>query len=238
MTGVGIVTALRIEARALGADSIRRGAGPRAGTISAVSGVGCAAAGAAARSLVDAGATALMSFGLAGGLDPSLRVGAVILPIEVISFDGARFPTSSEWREQLTSAVGAEGPVVVGKLLTSAHAIETVAGKARAFRDTGAIAVDMESLAIAAIAAIHRLPFMVVRVIVDTAADELPRAVVAAAGGGEVRLWRLIGGLLRSPLELPALIRLARRYRVASASLGMIARIPALAAPLPTARVA
>jgi adenosylhomocysteine nucleosidase len=115
-------------------------------------------------------------------------------------------------------------PVTGGKLLTSAQAIDAVADKAAAFRDTGAVAVDMESLAVAQVAAAHRLPFMAVRVIVDTAADRLPQAVMAASHGGQVRIWRLIGGLARAPVELAPLLRLARRYRIARRSLAAVGR--------------
>src|SRR5580692_7267264 len=72
-----------------------------------------------------AGDSALMSFGLAGGLDPTLDPGTVVLPSEVISRDGARFPTSPEWRRQLSLAVAEMTRVVSGTLLTSLRPIDT-----------------------------------------------------------------------------------------------------------------
>ena len=80
----------------------------------------------------------------------------------------------------------------------------------------------MESAAVAEIAARHNLPFIAVRVIVDTAADRLPRAVVAASRAGRVQFARLIGGLILAPREIAALIRLAQRYRIAMRSLRAI----------------
>jgi adenosylhomocysteine nucleosidase len=225
LNGVGVVVALEAEARTLG-PAVRRRDGLSSlsdGALLAVGGMGGALAAIAARSLVDAGAAALMSFGLAGGLDPRLSAGSVVCPSEVISRDGARFVTAEEWREQLRLVIAKERPVAVGKLLTSATAIEAVADKAAAFRETGAVAVDMESLAIAEVAAAHRLPFVAVRVIVDTAADVLPRAVVAASRGGQVNIRRLIGGLAVAPLDLIALIRLTRAYRAATRSLVAVA---------------
>ena len=41
-----------------------------------------------ARSLIEAGATALASWGMAGGLDPALSAGAILLPSEVLGPDG------------------------------------------------------------------------------------------------------------------------------------------------------
>ena len=225
MNGVGVVAALEAEARTLG-PAVRRRDGLfflSDGTLLAVSGMGGALAAIAARNLIDAGAAALMSFGLAGGLDPLLSAGTIVLPSEVISRDGARFFTSAGWRGQLSSAIAKRRPVASGALLTSSRPIGAVAEKATVFRETGAVACDMESFHVAEVSATHNLPFIAVRVIVDTAADVLPRAVVAASREGRVDIRRLIGGLAVAPLDLIALIRLARAYRAATRSLAAAA---------------
>ena len=231
MNGVGVVAALEAEARTLG-PAVRRHDGLsslRDGALLAVSGMGSAAAAAAARRLVDAGAAALMSFGLAGGLDPSLAAGSVVVPGEVISGDGARLLTSAGWCGQLRLAIDGLGPVCCGRLLTVSHPIGPIADKARAFRETGAVAADMESLAVAQVAALHGLPFVAVRVIVDSALDALPPAVTAASREGRLNMRRLIGGLAAAPLDLIALMRLAKRYRTATRSLTALARAGLLA---------
>jgi adenosylhomocysteine nucleosidase len=225
LNAVGVVAALEAEARTLGA-AVRRRDGLSSlgdGALLAVSGMGGARAAIAARSLIDAGASGLMSFGMAGGLDPALSAGTVVLPSEVISRDGARFLTSAGWREQLRAAIAAHRPVRSGLLLTSSQPIDSVADKAAAFRETGAIAVDMESLGVAEVAAAHQLPFIAVRVIVDTAADALPRAVAAASRAGQISIRRLIGVVALAPLDLVAMIRLAQRYRAATRSLAAVA---------------
>jgi adenosylhomocysteine nucleosidase len=183
---------------------------------------GRAAAAAAALALVDAGVSALMTFGMAGGLDPALKPGSVVIPRELLCADGARYAACQAWREQVAAAVSSLCAVTEGNLLTSTHALETPADKAAAFRLCGAAAVDMESTAVAEVAAKHNLPFIAVRVIVDTAADALPRAVVAASRAGRVQFARLIGGLILAPREIVSLIRLAQRYRIAMHSLHVI----------------
>ena len=225
MSGVGVVAALEAEARTLGPAVWRRDglASLADGSLLAISGMGGTLAAIAAGNLVGAGASALMSFGLAGGLDPTLSAGTVVLPNEVISRGGGRFLTSTGWREQLCAAIAKQRPVASGPLLTSLAAISEVADKAAAFRETGAIAVDMESLSVAEVAAAHGLPFVAVRVIVDTAADVLPRAVLAASRGGQVNIRRLVGGLAATPMDLIALIRLGQRYRAATRSLAAVA---------------
>jgi adenosylhomocysteine nucleosidase len=187
--------------------------------------MGSAAAAKGAEALIRAGAIALASFGLAGGLDPSLGPGAVLLAREVIGLDGRRIATAAGWRERLVAAVGSEPPACTGSLLTVDRAVGSVDAKALLFQSTGAAAVDMESLAVGSVASQHQLPFVAVRVIVDSAGDVLPSAVTAAADKeGHLQIWRLIGALAMAPNELAPLIRLARRYRVANRSLAAIAR--------------
>jgi len=227
----GVVAALDMEARSLNPRTRRRDGLFEVGdgTLLAVSGMGRAAAVVAAGALVDAGATALVSWGLAGGLDPALRAGTICLPSVVVSRDGSTFTTELHWREILSAAIGQWLIVVNGKLLTSAVAIEDVAAKAAAFGETGAVAVDMESAGVAQIAALNRLPFVAVRAIVDTADDAIPRAVMAAGTEGRVRIGRLILEIVCSPREIAPMVRLAKRYRAATRALAAVARTGALA---------
>ncbi len=221
MKPLGVVAALSAEARALGRMSD--------GSLLAVSGIGGAAAATAALSLIDAGAAALMTFGMAGGLDPQLKAGHVLLPVEVISRDGTRFATARLWRERLCASLSGHCSLSAGVMLTVDHSIASPEAKAAAFRDTGAGAVDMESVSVARVAAAHRLPFICVRVIVDSAADALPRAVVAASGSGRVQIGRLLAGLIVAPGEIGALLRLTQRYRLAMRALKTVARVNSLA---------
>src|SRR6185312_9572662 len=113
---IGIVSALAAEARTLG-PAARHGAELRRladGALLAVSGIGEGAAAAAARRLVLAGAGGLVSFGMAGGLDPTLICGAVLLPEEIATIGGvgasagaATAATSAEWRRRLRGALPA-----------------------------------------------------------------------------------------------------------------------------------
>ncbi len=217
MTGIGIVTALAAEARTL--RDVRRWRDGRdrldGRTTVIVSGIGPVAADRAARALVEAGADALLSWGVAGGLDPQLRPGAIVLPAAIVGPAGERYPTHAAWRERERRRLAARTPVCEGAILSQATAIADPPTKHAAHRASGAVAIDMESAAIAAVAASRGLPFLVVRAIVDTAADALPDAVVAASRDGRPDVPRLLAGLLRSPGELGALLGLARRFRAA-----------------------
>jgi adenosylhomocysteine nucleosidase len=227
----GVVAALGAEARTLG-PATKRGDGLLKlgdGMLVMVSGMGPSAAERAAKRLVQAGVTALVSWGMAGGLDPTLPAGTICVPHLVIAPDGASFATDHHWCELTTAAIAAGRGVVNGTLFCSSTAIEDVRGKATAFEKTGAVVVDMESAAVAKVAASYALPFLAVRVIVDTAADTLPDSVVAATGSAGLSLSRLVAGILKSPGELAPLLRLASRYRTAIRALTAVAASGALA---------
>jgi len=232
LNGLGIVAALAAEARPLGTGSkgIDGAVTLGDGTLLVLSGVGISAAAAGARRLAAAGARALISWGVAGALDPELAAGTLVLPREIISPDNVSFATATDWREHVRSAIEAHYAVCTGSLLTCRAPLGSVAAKARAFRETAAVAVDMESSAVAEVAAAQRIPFLAVRAIVDGAADEIPRAALmaAAAGTATLRIGRLLAALARAPGELPALIRLAGRYGSARRTLSAVARSGAL----------
>jgi len=76
----GVVAALEFEARSLG--------DPGDGSIISISGIGADNAARSARALVAAGAGALLSWGVAGALDPALACGTAVLPGEVLRAHG------------------------------------------------------------------------------------------------------------------------------------------------------
>jgi adenosylhomocysteine nucleosidase len=224
----GIVCALRTEARHFGCRELRPGSVQTLsdGTLISMSGMGPAAASLAAHRLIVAGAGAIMSWGMAGALDPSLQPGTVLLPAAVLCALGERLPVDSDWRERLAAAVAPGYALAQGTLLSSASVIATPEHKRRLFADTGACAVDMESFAIGQVAAQHQLPFVVLRVVIDTASDSLPPIVTAAVDQyGEVRIGPLMVALLRAPWALPALLRIAHRHGSARRALAGLAHL-------------
>jgi adenosylhomocysteine nucleosidase len=226
---LGVVCALYSEARHLGRPL---GAGPHVeamadGKLLALTGMGCAAAHAGALTLIECGAQALASFGLAGALDPRLPPGTIMVAAEVASEEGAALATDELWRTRMLGALGAQQRSS-GRLLSTAHPVSSARAKASLFAASGACAVDMESFGVARAARRARLPFLAVRVIIDGAADALPHAVLAAIGpDGHTSTAALLQQLARRPGDLAPLLRLARGYRRASRSLAAVARLDA-----------
>ena len=232
MSRVGIVAALTAEARTLGPlppahPAVSPGAPSihtlRDGNLLAISGMGAQRATRAAHALVGAGAQGLLSFGLAGALDPDLRAGVVLLPQDVCDESGQVHTTYGPWRERLAAhaRAGAQTQVRLGGVLLSVvHPLTSALSKSQARSQTGAHAVDMESFAIARVAVEKGVTFAVARVVIDTAVDAVPNCVTRATDAyGEANYARLAAGLLRTPTDLAALLRLARRYRPAMRSL-------------------
>ena len=92
-------------------------------------------------------AKCLVSFGVAGGLAPHLAPGHVILSAEVIG-DDQRWRPNELFRRQIAGLAGRIG-AVEGPVLGSRAILATEDDKLRAWRDTGALAVDLESAIVA-----------------------------------------------------------------------------------------
>jgi len=167
-----------------------------------VGGGGSPGAEAAARAMLRAGASGLVSLGLAAGLDPGLRPGDVVVPGQVID-QGRPLPVDKALANRLG---GADGRTILGldQVVASATA------KATLWHQTGAVAADMESGAVARVATEAGAPFAALRVICDPADRDLPpAALIALDAGGTIGLGRVMASVLRHPGQLPALLRLA-----------------------------
>jgi hopanoid-associated phosphorylase len=168
---------------------------------------------------------ALASFGLAGGLDPALRPGDVILADRVAG-DDAIFQADGAWHARAHALLQGETDLTGGLLAGADVTVGTPEEKRRLHEKTGAIAVDMESPAVAATARQFNLPFLAVRVIADTADRRVPAwlsRVIDEAGA--VKPGAFCAGLLKRPGDLAAIVRLARANRRALASLRRVAAL-------------
>jgi adenosylhomocysteine nucleosidase len=137
------------------------------------SGPGAERAGRAASAALNSGARVLVSWGLAGGLATDLAAGSVVLPRRVRSAAGGCFDADPIWRAAFERALRPALAPRDEDLLTVAAALATPAAK-RTAGAFGAIAADMESAAIAAVANAAGAPFVALRVIVDAVDDALP----------------------------------------------------------------
>lgn len=234
---LGLVVALSAEARTLlGTGGWKRIAGHRVrrirlpdgtGMTWVLSGVGTGKALSAARWLVASeGATALAAIGVSGGLDPSLRAGDLILPDTVVENCGnenAAWTMDPDCLEIAYSFLAAEGlPVHRGSVITSPQAVLTPEAKQSLFANRQALAVDMESAAVARAAGESNLPFLVIRAVCDTAERSVSRELLECLDeDGRVRLFFLLRALFLRPSMA---FDLARGRKEFAAALGNLRR--------------
>ncbi len=209
MTKLGIVTGLAFEAKIARA--------PRHPDIEVLClGPGPDNAKAAAETLVEGGATMLMSFGVAGALDPALKAGDIVVADCVLARHGDVFSCDPA----LTGQLHEHQTAIAGALLGANQAIDTIEKKSAAFADTGAIAVDMESHAVARVAQQADVRLTVSRAIIDPAHQQLPSAVLAGAKPeGGLNIFGLCVGLLQHPSQIADVLRLSRQNSAARKAL-------------------
>jgi len=158
--------------------------------------------------LIAGGAGMLLSFGFAGGLDPSLQPGDIIVGAGVVGTDGKMRETDDALAQRICAALDESDCTWSAGLVAGAdQALATTAEKQALSARTGAVIVDMESHAVAAAGR----PFAILRVVVDPAERALPASVLAALDSkGRVNVLALMAGLLRRPRDVGSVLALAR----------------------------
>lgn len=206
-----VVTGLEVEAR------IARRAGLRA----IVVGGKPEKRAAGIAKAVASGATGLISFGIAGGLDPKLAPGTVLLPETVYTDRGETFVADEAWRGRLAAQIPG---AISGAIYGGEAVVSRVADKRMLFGRTNAIAVDLESGPVARAAAEAGIPFVVLRSVADPAHRNLPHAATAGLNDkGRVAYGAVVGHMLRNLHQFPALLFTAFETRRALTAMHAIA---------------
>jgi adenosylhomocysteine nucleosidase len=219
---IGVIAALDQEARAFS------GCAPRFlgayDPIVKVAGPGIDNATRAAEELLGDGCEILLSWGLAGGLNPALAPAQLLIGTAAIAGPGERHAADDALHREL---LGRLSPLaaVAGSFYTAPHAIASAREKTRLHAAHAADAVDMESAAIARAADRANARFAAIRCVVDPADFDLPVAAEKALDAqGRLRLSVVIFQVVRHPGEIIRLMKLAGWYRAARAKLVDAAR--------------
>ncbi len=159
---------------------------------------------------------AVLSFGIAGGLDPALGAGDLVVSTGVRSGDGF-WPSHPALTKLLMDRLAAGGMRPVPAEIAGAELVILSAdAKRRISEATGAAAVDMESHVAAAYAEAEGVPFVALRAVCDPASRALPHLVLKALRpDGGLDLPAVLRTLGREPAQLAATLRLARDARAA-----------------------
>jgi len=149
----------------------------------------------------------------------------LVLPKTVMGPDPSLFQVDPSWHERLRSRLEGRIDLRSETLIESPTVLMTPEEKRALASRTGAVAVDMESAAVAFTAEQAGLPFVAIRVISDTLDQTLPSSVLSAYDrSGHLKMWRLLRGLVQHPEELLGWVRLTTSLRKARKTLTGIAR--------------
>jgi hopanoid-associated phosphorylase len=167
--------------------------------------------------LIRRGAKGLLSFGIAGGLDPRLASGTLVIGDEVRDA-GSVWPVDAAWCRALAERLPRD--VAVGAVAAAREPVATRAAKQQLRAQSGALIVDLESAAVARLATAAGLPFAVLRAVGDPAAGALPEAaLIGLAEDGTTALGAVLVSCLGRPAQIPRLIGLAIETRRALSAL-------------------
>jgi nucleoside phosphorylase len=178
--------------------------------------------------------SAIFSIGCAGALVPGLTTGQLVLAADVSMHAMNEEMRADETRLQRfsvdpqflsytrTAAAKAGVSTADGSLFTSPKVLFTPEEKAQRGRETGAIAVEMESGVHAAFAAQRGLPFLVLRVILDGVDMRLPMVKGLTTPDGDVRAFKAALHVVTHPHHLPALLALKRSRAAAAQALARL----------------
>jgi adenosylhomocysteine nucleosidase len=144
----------------------------------------------------------VISTGFCGALDPSLKLGDIVVGAE--------------------STVACGQPFVRGRILSIDRVAVASSEKRELRTQTGAVAIEMESAAVATKASEWGVPFHCIRVVSDTAADNLPLDFnrYRDAEGRFSRTRIALTAMARPFSVMPGLLAFDRNCRLAAEALG------------------
>jgi adenosylhomocysteine nucleosidase len=158
-------------------------------------GMGFAKARTATQALIDAHSPAwILSVGFSGALHEELRFGDIVIANAIVDEHDQHLFVD------LKMASDPQNGMHVGKLLTTDHIVRTVHEKRDLGAKYGALAVDLESLAVAQVCRDSKVRFMAVRVISDDLTADLPPEILSVVGAtGAVRIGAALGAIWKRP---------------------------------------
>lgn len=222
----GILVALPEELSTLTKSKIKQGEciSVAKNTLVTLSGAGSENASAAAQGLIDKGAKQLISWGCAGALAPHLKAGDLLIPSAILTKDNIQLTSQLNWSNQIIAQLEPGIKCYNGRLFESVAVISLAHDKAEQYQQTAALAVDMESGAVARIAKQANIPFVAIRSIADLANQDLPKVIAhAMTDKGVISIPKLMFYLCSHPTELPGLIKLGLYFNTASKTLKTVA---------------
>jgi hypothetical protein len=147
-----------------------------------------------------------------------------VLPERGLARGEAGWRANLRWHAALERALGTTFNVHTGPLVSVAEVLASPLAKRLAAESCGAVAVDMESAAVAAVASDAGIPYVALRIVADGSADTLPDDIGKWIDASGRRRLRPLLGTVVAPAQWPTLLRLASRQRAARRTLEAVAQ--------------
>ena len=190
-----------------------------------ISGIGIARAAEAAALLCAENPDLILSIGVSGGLAPGIDAGSLVAATAIHS----DITDLDSWHEAENDAklrselIPVCGKIQCGKLITAPEPVLTPQDKIFMFERTGALAVDMESIAVAQTAKQAGIPFGCIRAISDDSKRGIPEESLAGVDeNGKTQLSPILKAIVKKPGLIFELIPMGRDYSKALKALGRI----------------
>lgn len=172
-------------------------------TVIIESGIGCENAEKATEVLLDVfEPKKIVSAGYAGGLNERLKRYNVCFPELLLrKNDGAVLDVSVPVPQKIEQALPIQGKLT---LLTAGEIVSEPQQKLCYKNETGAELVDMETFAVAEMCRKRNVPFVSVRIILDTAVQKFPQDILHIIQNADKGVFRLTGSVLGSVFRRPS----------------------------------
>ena len=212
-------------------EGVWRGSSGQRDILIVTGGIGPRRARQTVQEFTDTPLSAVLSVGCAGALIPGLTTGQLVLapavrmgakepegPLSTFGVD-TRLLRAAQNAAQQAGIETREGGIV-----TSPRVLFTQQEKEARGRETECIAVEMESGVHAAFATERKLPFLVLRVILDSVDMVIPPMKGVTTAEGKIRLSKAAAHIATHPQHLPFFVRLQQCRKHAAKTISRLCR--------------
>lgn len=181
----------------------------------------------------------VISAGFGGALQDNVRAGDIVIGTEVLDLyadDGKDVRWRCAYRlSEHNELSNEEFRLHRGKMLTADEMVLRAKNKMRLGKTTGALTVDMETSAVAAVCAAHDTDMLAVRCITDNDHDNLPREFNDFFIVGQLQPSRIVAASVRRPRLLADLARMGYRATSSGKNLARFLKRAVREVRMPTA---
>lgn len=162
----------------------------------------------------------VISAGFGGGLQPHVQDGDIVVGTDILELrkdQGTEIAWDSTHKPACLARINGNSTpelrVHYGKIITTDEMVLRATNKARIGKATGALAVDMETSAVATVCAAKKTDCLAVRCITDNDHEDLPEDFNDFFVLGQLRAKRVLSSCARDPRVLADLARLGYRAK-------------------------